>query len=157
MDIPLANNHNISVELQCINQENKNSDAVVVLKGSYMNQEMINLRREDISIIKNTYNGIYVSRNAVHDQQITETVTDKNGKEKTVKKTVKGVYILVGNELLFKQIVPVYTGEGFIICMQNPKDEDLVTDEIGVLKAYDEVVVEGANLYDGKIIDRTSS
>ncbi len=157
VDIPLANNHNISVELQCINQENKNSDAVVVLKGSYMNQEMINLRREDISIIKNTYNGIYVSRNAVHDQQITETVTDKNGKEKTVKKTVKGVYILVGNELLFKQIVPVYTGEGFIICMQNPKDEDLVTDEIGVLKAYDEVVVEGANLYDGKIIDRTSS
>lgn len=157
VDIPLANNHNISVELHCINQENQNSDAVVILKGSYMNQEMINLRREDISIIKNTYNGIYVSRNAVHDQLITETQTDKNGKEKTETKTVKGVYILVGNELLFKQIVPVYTGEGFIICMQNPKDEDLVTDEIGVLKAYDEVVVEGANLYDGKIIDRTSS
>ena len=157
VDIPLANNHNISVELHCINQENQNSDAVVILKGSYMNQEMINLRREDISIIKNTYNGIYVSRNAVHDQLITETQTDKNGKEKTETKTVKGVYILLGNELLFKQIVPVYTGEGFIICMQNPKDEDLVTDEIGVLKAYDEVVVEGANLYDGKIIDRTSS
>ncbi len=157
VDIPLANNHNISVELHCINQENKNSPAVVVLKGSYMNKEMINLRREDISIIKNSYNGIYVSRNAVHDQQITETVTDKTGKEKTETKSVKGVYILVGNEILFKQIVPLYTGEGFIICMQNPKDEDLVTDEIGVLKAYDEVVVEGANLYDGKIIDRTSS
>ena len=55
-------------------------------------------------------------------------------------------------QLLFKQIVPVYTGEGFIICMQNPKESDLVTDEIGVLKAYDDVVVEGANLYDGKII-----
>ena len=81
----------------------------------------------------------------------------KTGKEKTETKSVKGVYILVGNEILFKQIVPLYTGEGFIICMQNPKDEDLVTDEIGVLKAYDEVVVEGANLYDGKIIDRTSS
>ena len=157
VDIPIANNHNISVELHCINQKDKNSDAVVILKGSYMNSEMINLRREDISIIKNTYNGIYVSRNAVHDQQITETVTDKNGKETTETKSVKGVYILVGNELLFKQIVPVYTGEGFIICMQNPKESDLVTDEIGVLKAYDDVVVEGANLYDGKIIDRTSS
>ncbi len=157
VDIPLANNRNISVELHSINQESKTSPAIVILKGSYMNDEMINLRKEDISIVKNTYEGIYVSRNAVHDHQITENVIDKNGKETTETKTVKGVYILIGNELLFKQIVPVYTGQGFIICKQNPDDKELASDDVGVLKAYDDVVVEGANLYDGKIIDRTSS
>lgn len=156
VNIPMVNTNNISVELHTINQESKTSPAVVVLKGSYMNSEMINLRKEDISIVKNTYEGIYVSRNAVHEQQFEETYTDKNGKKVTETKTVKGVYILIGNELVFKQIVPLYTGQGFIICKRNPKDEDLATDEVGVLKAYDDVVVEGANLYDGKIIDRTS-
>ncbi len=157
VDIPLANNKNIAVELHTINQATRSSPAVVILKGSYMNEEMINLRKEDISIVKNTYEGIYVSRNAVHEQRVAETQTDQNGREKTVTKTVKGVYIMVGNELLFKQIVPLYTAHNYIICEQNPDESKLVTKEIGILKAYDDVVVEGANLYDGKIIDRTSS
>lgn len=156
VDIPLANYNNLSVELHDIRQKTKSSKAVVILKGSYMNKEMINLRREDISIVKNTYEGLYVSRNAVHEQKIAEEVTDQNGFTKTETKTIKGVYIMIGNELLFKQIVPVYSGEGYVICKQNPKEKDLATLEVGVLKANDDVVVEGANLYDGKIIDRTT-
>ena len=156
VDIPLANYSNLSVELHEIRQKTKTSNAVVILKGSYMNKEMINLRKEDISIVKNTYEGLYVSRNAVHEQKVTEEVTDQNGFTKTETKTVKGVYIMIGNELVFKQIVPVYSGEGYVICKLNPKEKDLVTLDIGVLKANDDVVVEGANLYDGKIIDRTT-
>lgn len=157
VDIPLANNNNISVELHEVRQKTKSSRAIVILKGSYMNKEMINLRKEDISIVKNTYEGIYVSRSAVHEKQITEEVTDQNGVTKKETKTVNGVYIMIGNELLFKQIKPLYTGEGYIICEQNPRAEDLVTPDIGILKANDDVVVEGANLYDGKIIDRTGT
>ena len=66
------------------------------------------------------------------------------------------VYIQLGNEILFKQIVPLFTGDDYVICKQDPEDDELVTDEFGILKAFDEVVVEGANLYDGKIIDRAT-
>lgn len=157
VDIPMTNNHNISVELEEVRQKTKSSRAVVILKGSYMNKDMINLRKEDIAIVKNTYEGIYVPRNAVHEQRVTEEVTDQNGKTTTETKTVEGVYIMIGNELQFKQIVPLYTGDGYIICKQNPQPDDLVTQDIGLLKAYDDVVVEGANLYDGKIVERTSN
>lgn len=156
LDIPLANTRKIDVELYSINQKTKTSEAVVIFRGEFMNAEMANIRREDISIVLNTYTGIYVSKNAVHEEQITETSTDKNGKETSEIKTVTGVYIQIGNELLFKQIVPLYTGNDFVVCKSNPKSEELVTDEVGILKPYDDVVVEGANLYDGKIINRTN-
>ncbi len=156
LDIPTADNDKIAVELYDVNQKTKTSDAVVILRGNYINSEIVKLRTEDISIILNTYKGIYVSKNAVHQRQVTETVTDKNGKKSEVTKTVTGVYIQLGNEILFKQIVPLFTGDDYVICKQDPDDEELVTDEFGILKAFDEVVVEGANLYDGKIIDRAT-
>ena len=117
-----------------------------------MNSEMSRIRRDDISIVINTYKGVYVPKNAVHQRQVTETVKDENGKEKTETKTVEGVYVLIGNELQFKQIVEMYVGDDFVISKITPDDEELLTDEYGVLKAYDEVVVEGANLYDGRIV-----
>ena len=156
VDIPLVSSGNIGVELYSVNQETKTSDAVVILKGDYMNSEMAGIRQEDISIVLHTYKGIYVSKNAIHEEQITETVTNKNGKTKTETNTVTGVYIMVGNELQFKQIKVLYSGEDFVICKQDMTDEDMVTDEVGILKAYDDVIVEGANLYDGKIINRSS-
>ncbi|MBR2175720.1 MAG: hypothetical protein IJ861_02085 [Clostridia bacterium] len=156
VEIPLVNNRNISVEVYAINQKTKTSDALVILQGNYMNEEMAGIRNENIAVVLNVYTGIYVSKNAVHECTITETETDESGNTKEVTKTVPGVYIRISNELLFKQIIPLYTGNDFVICKQSPDDEELYTDEIGILKAYDEVVVEGANLYDGKIIDRTN-
>ena len=156
VDIPSANNRNIDVKLYSINQKTKTSDAVVILSGDFMNPEMSGIRKEDISIVLNTYTGTYVSKNAVHEEQIKEVTTDKNGKEKEEIKTVKGVYIQIGSELLFKQIVPLYTGDDFVVCKSNPNEDELTTTEVGVLKPYDNVVVEGANLYDGKIIDHNN-
>lgn len=152
VDIPTANSSIIDVELEAINQKTQTSDAVVILKGSYMNPEMANIRREDISIVVNTYKGIYVPKAAVHERQVTETTEDDNGKETTETKNVKGVFVRIGNELQFKQIIVIYTGDDFVVCRNSPPREDWVTKEYGILKAYDDVVVEGANLYDGKII-----
>ena len=155
VEIPQVNSNIISVELFSINQKTKTSDAVVVLQGTYMNAEMPSMRDENIAIVLKTYKGIYVSKNAVHECTVKEIHKDKDGNKKEVTLNVKGVYIRIGNELLFKQIVPLYTGSDFVICKQNPDDDELVSQNIGILKAYDDVVVEGANLYDGKIIDRT--
>ena len=153
VEIPTVNNTNIDVDVYSINQESQTSNAVVILRGNYMNPEMSRIRTDDISVVINTYEGIYVPKNAVHEKQVTETVEDGNGKEKTQTKTVDGVYVLIGNELQFKQIVEEYAGDDFIISKKSPDDKELATDEYGVLKVYDDVVVEGANLYDGKIVN----
>ena len=52
-------------------------------------------------------------------------------------------------EINFKQIVPLFSTEGYVICDTNP-EEDLMTDE--TVSLYDEVVIEGTDLYDGKVI-----
>ncbi len=152
VEIPTVNNTNIDVDVYSVNQESKTSNAVVILRGNYMNTEMSRIRTDDISIVINTYEGIYVPKNAVHEKQVTETVEDENGKEKKETHTVQGVYVLIGNELQFKQIVELYAGEDFVISKNSPEEDELATDEYGVLKAYDDVVVEGANLYDGRIV-----
>ena len=153
VNIPTVNSGDISVDVYSVNQESKTSDAVVILRGDYMSPEMSRVRSEDISIVIHTYEGIYVSKNAVHEKQVEVTVEDENGKEKTETRTVQGVYVLIGNELQFKLIIAEYVGDDFVISKKTPEDEDIVTDEYGVLKAYDDVVVEGANLYDGRIVD----
>lgn len=156
VEVPFASNEKINVELYKINQKSKTDNAIVILRGSYMNAEMANVRNEEVSIIIDTYSGIYVPKSAVHDAKVTRTVETDKGKEKTESKTVSGVYVRIGTEIEFKQIVPLYSGEDFIICMSNPDDEMIYSDDVGVLRLYDEVVVEGANLYDGKIVNRSS-
>ena len=154
VDIPTVSSSIISVELESVNQKTQTSEAVIILKGNYMNPEMANVRMEDISIVVNTFKGIYVPKSAVHERQVRETTSDENGNKQTESKTVKGVFVQIGNELQFKQIIVIYTGEDFVVCKNSPDKEEWITQEYGILKAYDDVVVEGANLYDGKIINR---
>lgn len=156
IDLPLATNQNIDVTLVSINQESKTSDAVVILRGDYMTSEMANIRSENIAVNLKSYTGIYISKKAVHESELTKTVKDDDGKEKEVKETVKGVYVRFGNTLVFKQIVPLYSGEDYIICKASPSDDEIFSSEVGSVKVYDDVVVEGADLYDGKLVGRVS-
>lgn len=153
IDLPLATNENINVTLVSINQETKTSDGVAILRGDYMNSEMASIRSENIVINVNSYNGIYVPKKAVHECELTKTVEDENGKEKEVKENVTGVYVLFGNTLVFKQIVPIYSGADYVICEVSPEDDERFSEDVEVLGVYDDVVVEGADLYDGKLIN----
>ena len=156
IDLPLASNGKINVTLVSLNQETKTSDAVAILRGDYMTEEMANLRKENVSLNLETYTGIYIPKKAVHECKLTKTVEDENGKETTVTETVKGVYVETGGTLNFKQIVPVYSGEDYLICKESPEEDEIFSDDVKVLKVYDDVVVEGADLYDGKLVGRIS-
>ena len=61
----------------------------------------------------------------------------------------------IGNEISFKQIEAIYSGEDYVISNVSVKDEN-IADDTEVLRVYDQIVTEGANLYDGKIIQRSS-
>lgn len=66
------------------------------------------------------------------------------------KRRSAGVYVRFGSELTFKEIVPLYSDNSFVICDPDPDDEALFSGD--TIQLYDEVVVEGTDLYDGKII-----
>ena len=156
VNIPVVSSKNIAVELHSINQKDKTSDAVIILKGTYMNTQMTNIRKENISLILDDFTGIYVPKTAVHDETLKFIETDENGEnEKTVEKTVSGVYIRRGNEISFRQIIPIYSGEDYVISSITQGDVP-ISYESSLLQMYDQIVTEGANLYAGKIVQRGS-
>ena len=65
---------------------------------------------------------------------------------------VQGVYVLTGNIVTFKRLDVIYTGDDYVI---SKKIYDTVKDDnnIPYVKLYDEVIVEGKDLSDGKIIN----
>ena len=156
VNIPVVSSKNIAVELHSINQKDKTSNAVIILKGTYMNTQMTNIRKENISLILDDFTGIYVPKSAVHEETLKFIETDENGEnEKTVEKTVSGVYIRRGNEISFRQIIPIYSGEDYVISSITQGDEP-ISYESSLLQIYDQIVTEGANLYAGKIVQRGS-
>ncbi len=148
--LPFATTERLPVTVAAVNQVNKTTEAAVILKCNYMNSELASLREELVSIDVETYTGLRVSKRAIHRGVVTRTTTNEDGEKITEEKEVSGVYVRFGSELTFKEIVPLYSDNSFVICDPDPDDEALFSGD--TIQLYDEVVVEGTDLYDGKII-----
>lgn len=131
-----------------MNQKTKTDDGALILQCNYMSDVLASLRQEELQIDVETYEGLYVSKSALHEDEITTIVTDDNGNEIEQSERVQGVYVINGNILEFKEVVIAYSGDDFIICKQTPSEEELFGDE--TIELYDRVVVGGTDLYDGK-------
>ena len=86
----------------------------------------------------------------MHEDTVTRTVTDGNGNEKEESRKVKGVYVVSGNVMQFKEVVILYSDDDYIICKQTPEDGELFGSS--TVKLYDRVVIGGTDLYDGKSV-----
>lgn len=148
--LPFASTEDIPCTVAAVNQADKTSDAVLILSCNYMSRELSMLRKESMKINVNTYNGIRISKRALHQETLSRRVKDEKGKETTQTQKVKGVYVLYGGELIFKQIVSLYADKNYIICNPDPDRGLLFTED--TIKLYDQVVTEGTDLYNGKVI-----
>ena len=149
LQFPFVSNLTIPASVAAVNQFGSDSPAAVILQCSYMNSALTTIRKETAQVIVRQYTGIRVSEKAIHFEAATKKV--KNGKKDTVeKKNVSGVYVLRGNQISFRQVVPVYSAGNYVICAPNPDLTDLMTSQ--TVHLHDEVVVEGTDLYDGKVI-----
>ena len=118
----------ILATVETINLSKKGNDATLILKVSEMNSELASMRSGNITIIKDEYEGIKVKGSAL---RVVDSVT--------------GVYVVSGMEAKFVAIDIVYSTEDYTICALN-------TSDTSKLRLYDEIIVKGKNLYDGKII-----
>ncbi len=103
--------------------------AVYVFECATLTSSVASGRTAQFKYIVNSYGGLRVSRSAIryNDQQ------------------ERGVFIVQGGKLVFRNIDVEYWGEDYIICAQVPDD--------GYLKLYDKIVTEGKDLYEGKVVE----
>ncbi|HEX2985910.1 MAG TPA: HlyD family efflux transporter periplasmic adaptor subunit [Caproiciproducens sp.] len=148
IQFPFASSEAIPATVVSVNKTA--AEAAVILRSNYMNASIASIRKQTAQIETDSYSGIRVSQKAVHFETVSKSEKGKNGKITTIKKNVKGVYVLHGSEILFKEIKPLYSNENYVICDQNPSEDDLMTDT--TVKLSDEVVVEGTDLFDGKVV-----
>lgn len=102
--------------------------SVLVLKASLMNSELNNLRKEKVQIRLKSYSGLRVNKKAVR-------VVDGE----------KGVYVLIGNTVRFRKVEELYSAESYVIAKLDNTDRSSV-------QLYDQVIVEGKDLHDGKTV-----
>ncbi|MDD3430332.1 MAG: HlyD family efflux transporter periplasmic adaptor subunit [Oscillospiraceae bacterium] len=96
----------------------------------YTSADLFKLRFEPVTIAFKSYTGIRVDKSALHIQ---------DGQY--------GVYIKYGTTAYFKRITPILENEEYLLL---PLQQIATEDNEVVL--YDEVIVKGVDLYDGKLL-----
>ena len=110
------------------NKDN-NGKMAVVFRCDYMSAELSTIRQEPMQIQLVKHTGLTVPKRAI--------VIDENQQA--------GVYVRSGNVVAFRKINQLYSEPAdYVVC------EDI--SESGYLKMYDDIIVGGRDLYDGKII-----
>ena len=94
-----------------------------------MNEQLATLRLEEAQIILEEYDGLKIPSGAVR-------VNSENE---------KGVFVIKGNIALFKKIDILYSDGEYMLIDPNSENNEV--------KIYDQVVTEGKDISDGKIID----
>ena len=125
----IRNNPSLNVEVAGINFSEERDESTLILVCQEMNSELANVRNVSVTVVNKEYSGLKVPRKALR-------VVD--GKT--------GVYVVSGLNAKFVEINVIYTSEDYILC------EQVTENTSSVLRLYDEVIVKGKNLYDGKII-----
>ena len=101
---------------------------LLVLSCNEMDKDISSMRLEDIEIRVKSYTGVKVSSSAVHDL---------DGE--------KGVYALVSNIAKWRRADILYTGEDYVLLSFD--DPDIRNG----IKLYDEIIIGGKDVYDGKV------
>lgn len=93
------------------------------------------LRRQSVKIIRRSYTGYKVPVGAVHINENGET----------------GVYILKGNVVRFRKIKSLTESGGYFVVEEQDRINDV--DYRSKLSLSDILIIEGTDLYDGKVIN----
>jgi len=126
--LPFASVSEVMAEVVTINDTNSEKTALV-LRCNLMDSNLANLRKENAELVFDQYKGFKVTSSAIRVNE----------------KGEKGVYVQTGNIITFKKVEVLYSGKDFLLVGNKDGSK-------GYIKLYDNVVAEGTDLYDGKII-----
>lgn len=107
----------------------------VLFVCNQMNETYAHLRAEDAQIVMSRYTGYKISNTAIR-----------------TKDNVKGVYVVRNNVVVFRKLNILESQETYSIAEIPPNKPD--NEGYKNIKLYDEIIVEGKNLYEGKVVKR---
>ena len=145
VDFPYAATEKLKADVVAVNVSGAKK-AAVVLKCKIMNEELANMRIEDVELIFSTVRGYKIPSSAVREVD-----------------GVKGVYILRSSLVNFREINIVWSEDDYVITAppeqpdtseMTPEESKKVLDSLpeSEVEQYDEIIVKGKDLYDGKTI-----
>lgn len=119
--------HQSEITAKVENIEKHGDDYVAVFSADDLNSTIASSRVGRFKLLVDSYNGIRIASSAIHFDK------DNN----------IGVYIKSGTQAQFVKIERIYSSEDYVIVRDT-------TGKSGYLSLYDNVIVEGKDLYDGK-------
>lgn len=120
----------LTMRVAAVNQSEDNSSVTLVLRCNIMDEDIAALRKATIKIRVESISGLALDRKALR------TVDSQ-----------KGVYIKVGNIAEFRTVNIVYSDENIVIADNSEAKLD------NHLELYDEIILEGTDLYDSKLLN----
>ncbi len=110
-----------------VSYDKGDAHGIVVFECNRMSKSLSVLRVQDAQTSFNEAKGLRVNKKAVR-----------------IENDVKGVYVKVGKAIYYRPIVVIYENDNYVICD--------TTDSKNRLKLYDEIIIDGKDLYNGKSI-----
>ena len=130
ISVPGKQNTPLSAAVQELTRDEDAGLAKLVVSCQTVNAEILSFGVETAQIDLKTYEGIRIDKAALH-------IVDGQ----------RGVYVKYGNLQRFLKIETLYEDENYILIPDNGK---LGTDN--EVRLYDEIIVQGTNLQDGKLL-----
>lgn len=130
ISVPGKQNTPLTATLAELTQSEEDGIAKLVFECQSINAEILSFGQETAQIDIKTYEGIRIDKEALH-------IVDG----------ARGVYVKYGNLQRFLKITILYEDENYILI---PDDGAIGTDN--EVRLYDEIIVQGTNLQDGKLL-----
>ncbi|MGN0644434.1 HlyD family efflux transporter periplasmic adaptor subunit [Gemmiger sp.] len=130
ISVPGKENDPLPATVVEVTEDEETGTAKVVIECRSINANVLRFGIEEAQVDLTTYEGIRIDRRALH-----------------IKDGAKGVYVKYGDLQRFRRITILYEDENYILV---PRDGALGTEN--EVRLYDEVIVEGTNLQDGKLL-----
>lgn len=104
-----------------------NSKMAVIVRSEHMSGKFCSARIEKAEIIFSTAKGYKIPKTAIR-----------------IREDKKGVFVVIAKQMFFREVDVLYEGDDYVICAAQSGS--------GNLKPFDDVIVKGTDLYDGKNI-----
>ena len=130
ISVPGKQNTPLSATVEEVQTDKDGGIAKIVLQCQTINADILGFGLETVQIDLKTYEGIRIDKQALH-------IVDGQ----------RGVYVKYGNLQRFLKITTLYENDSYILV---PEDGKLGS--ANEVRLYDEIIVQGTNLQDGKLL-----
>ncbi len=118
-----------------VRDEGDSKRSLIILECSLFNYDLVQHRTEKIELVMGDFRGLKVPREAIRFDK--QKVVDEDGKT-SGEVSLKGVYILKGEQIEFKKIDVIYEGSDYVL-------SKIHEDDSSYLALYDDIMTEGVD------------